>query len=201
MKRRRVNIECIWGYENGATYHCRSKEYSRGFCKKHYMEKFRVTRKKCFISSCELDRDTYKDIFCSDHGKENGRPVCKQCDNNVWNDKSLFCKKHDPRRQCKRCSQWAFKEHFGFYFCADHYPEKRECIHTVLHKCTAMWYSDVDHGDTGLCRKHGDMNKPSRPIRYKFKGRCSCTIKESNKCRRRATSGNDQVCARHKLIP
>lgn len=201
-RHRGVKITCNWGYVDLKNNEkCNKKEYAKGFCLEHYYKLFRVTPKKC--RECSWKADAYGDGFCTVCAKElKARPQCQHegCENFKWSkrEKIKYCNRHDENRQCrvKTCNGIATKEHYGFRYCRNHYPERKTCKHVTYGKrCRRIWYGNMDFGDNGFCFKHNlsgidrcTVNNVTRK-KKKFSGRCSKIIDldKAYKCQKSAT--------------
>lgn len=191
---------------------CSRKEHQRGLCREHFEIIHKHLRKICYLCN-EEERDKYGDLYCKPCAvKMHARPECKHegCEEPVWSRirKTEYCKTHDLSTKCrhKGCGKEATRERFGFWYCWDHYPERKVCkyVHTGR-RCRAKWYSDTkDYGDYGFCYRcnlsgidrvctNSVSNKKKR-----YSGRC-CNIVDKDKIRKpctNSTGGAQDYCSK-----
>lgn len=207
---------CNWGIivqEDGDNVPCALKVRKNGLCRHHY-EKFYTTiiYKKCSISSCENEYDSFGDGYCKLHGELNDRRKC-ECGTTVAGIKSIQCSECKIKSKIcnkKGCKIRGAHEFFGRYFCIFHNPERKTCIHKTWEvQCKKSWFK----GDRPLCHKHGAPYRKQKE-RVVKKGRCSHMIqldtpikcgeivmnKRTNFCKYHDKSRNCRMCDMKALI-
>lgn len=197
--RRSLVDTCNWGVTvKRDELPCTLKVRKKGLCKFHYEIFYeKVLYKKCPISTCEDDYDSFGDGYCKLHGELNGREKC-ECGATVAGVKSKQCGECKIKsRICnkKGCKNRGAHEFFGRYFCLHHYPERQLCIHkTYETQCRGKWFK----GDKPLCHKHGAPRKGRNEL-VAVKGRCSRMIKLNTpvKCRVNAMNKHTKFCKYH----
>ena len=203
-KRHRVHMTCNWEYLDPINNeHCRYTEYARGYCKHHFYKVFRRTPRYC-IGCQEVEVDHYGDKYCTSCGSKYGsRRLCIECNKQTHSKNKEYCPEHDQTIKCRveGCNFNRCHEGYGHYYCVLHHPDRRVCQHR-MNRCKGYWFSKVkDHGDNGLCWRHGKgeeskrLNGLMRP-RYPFKGRCSAH--NAAVCKRYVAEGK-KYCKYHSI--
>ena len=210
-RRKRVHDICIWGFRSRENKHCEKVEYAKSLCKEHFFQVYRRPRKMCRLC-CDEYVDSFGDGYCDKcASKMDARPKCKHegCTKNVWSKrtKTAYCKEHDKSRVCRKktCNQEATFEHYGFYYCRDHYPEKKTCKHvTKGRRCRKYWYSDLkDYGEYGFCYDHNiagidrcSVNSVTKKTK-KYSGRCCKIVDQDKECKCNKRANKNGYCSRH----
>lgn len=199
--KRNMTDTCDWGVSvHRECPPCMLKIRKLGFCRIHYRMMYeKIIYNKCTISTCENDRDSFGDEFCTKCGELNDRAKC-ECGNTVAGVRSTRCVecKNKRRRVChnKTCNNTGTKEFFGRYFCVAHYPERQLCTHLVTERqCRGKWFKGVKP----LCVKHGAPKKGRNELILNPKGRCSVMLKlkEPVRCKTRAMNRHSKLCKYH----
>lgn len=193
---KRVRYPCDWGLiVHREDPPCTFKAHRAGLCKRHLrMHKARTYYNVCTISSCEEPKDSFGDGFCTTHGVMNNREKCECCDNTVRAFNSKRCNDCITKRPChkKGCKHSGTKDFYGRFYCRDHYPERKMCVHVTRERqCKGKCY-----GASGKCFKHGGFKKTKSNA---DSGRCCMmiTLPVPQRCKLIATNSRTSFCYRH----
>jgi len=200
----RIRAICNWGtVTHREDPPCTFKVRCAGLCRRHHEIATKKTRYTiCTISTCEDERDSYGDGFCTVHGELNNRSKCIRCGKTNEKLRSKYCKECKVvDRPChkKTCKKAGTVDFYGRFFCMDHYPERKLCIHvTRERRCRRMWFDYQSDQQNGRCSVHGGV-EVIRRRKAEYSGRCCATITLETpiKCKTKPINATSKYCKNH----